>query len=186
MNSAVAFATVSVVLQLVALLMDRKMEVVDLPLFRHQVSENVTLGIKKWFNATDGNKLGEGRTQIILRMAMLSASVRSTLTSLLMCLLGLGLACVIFAVAAPAPSWLAVRMCVALVVGVIVLIVMVMLFLRLVHAGILPIPVPDRDGTRQNKFREVLHRHCQPEYLTLYKSTIFVSNTATIILAFGA
>lgn len=185
MNAALAFAILSLVLQISGRLFDWKMATIDLPIFSHQLSDYEPLGIRKWFSSTEGNAIGEGRTRVVLRMAMLSASTRATLTSFLTCLVGLGATCLIVATARPAPFLVGARMGLALAFGVIVLAAMILLFVRLIHASLCPVPINAANATRRTRFLAFARRHVQLQYLTMYSSVIFIANAVTIITALG-
>ncbi|MFQ4150330.1 hypothetical protein AAGW05_16860 [Arthrobacter sp. LAPM80] len=175
----------SLTLQLASFLATWTFASIELPLFRHQTQNYELLGIKRWFGETGGTGVGEGRTKTVLRMAMLSAAARSTLTSLFTCLVGLILTCVVVTAASPAPDQVSARIIGALAFSLIVVGGMVGLFIQLVRQSLLPIPVPADDTNLANRLLACVRRNRRPEYLTIYTTVILVANVVTIVAAFG-
>ena len=183
MNAAVAFALVSLLLQVVSQYSDRRMEKIELSLFRHQVRQYEPLGVRKWFSDTSGNDLGEGRSKTVLRMAMLSASVRETLTSLLICLLGLVATIWIISTAEPTFSFFPVRIITALVFTLVIILVTFDIFIRISSIKIKAIPVDEDRSNYKKRFKDALMRLRKPEYMTIHKVLILVTNFIVILLA---
>lgn len=186
MNAALAFAILSVVLLLASRIFDWNMSKIDLPVFRQQVGDYKMLGIASWFTDMSGNEIGVGRTMTVLRMAMLSASARAALSSLLTGLVGLAFTIGIVASAKPTLSFASARLGCAVGFSVIVIAAMIVLFARMHRGKLEPVPITAK-GTRFGKrVAAYLRRHRHLKYVTIYTTVIFMANLITVLEAVGS
>jgi hypothetical protein len=185
MNASLALALLSLFLLLFSRLLDWKLERIDLPVFKNQLANDETLGIKDWFTSTSGNKIGEGRTLIVLRMATFSASARASLASMLTAACGLGLSWFIIATDNPVPPLYEIRVWSAAVTCILLLAAALALFAMLIRGILEPVPVHSADEKVLLLLRDWMRRHRHLRFLTPYVTLVFAANAVAVVVAVG-
>jgi hypothetical protein len=183
MNSAQALAGLSLLLLVVTLFADRLMGTVDLPVFEAQLRNYTMYGVSTWFQDPAGKGVGRARTRVVLRMAMLSASARTTLVAHLVAIVGLAVTGAIVARAHPAYAGLRIGLDAASLVAVVA--GMVALLVHLVRGTLRPVPIVAATATRTERLRGFLGRHRDPDYLTGYATLTLLANMIVILTSLG-
>ncbi|MGX5716811.1 hypothetical protein [Arthrobacter sp. MAHUQ-56] len=186
MNAPQALAALSLFLLLASRVADIYMERIDLPLFRRQLLEYKPLKIAAWFGDEGGNKIGEGRIKIVLRMAVFSATVRTIIVSLVMGIFSLIWTLVIIFSAQPAPPLRDLRGILSAVFCVLAVIALVILFAEMVTAKLTPTPVaPQRGWTMRQRISAYFRRLSTPKYLTPYLTLTWLIGVLGVFASLG-
>jgi hypothetical protein len=157
----------------------------DHPIFERQVNTYEPLKIRSWFSGDGNSELGRVRTLTVLRMAMLSADARTTLTSMIAAFCGLLATIYFIATTASRPTLFELRLSVAFAFCGLLFLSGITLVVRLAIGQIRPVPVSEENISLRKRLSAGLRRSARLDHLTIYNVILFAANIVTIVEGIG-
>jgi hypothetical protein len=184
MSAGVAFALLSVAIQVLTLLADRAMGRLDLPMFRAQLAEEPMYEFPSFFSAPSNPQLADVRTRKVLRMALVASAGRAALTAQVAAAAALYFTREI--VDGSDPPYEQLR--VALDIGAFIVVAVFFGWLLMQVAGgqLRPVPLAAPGAGVGERLGGYFHNLRQPRHLTLFATVTFLANLVAVGTAMGA
>lgn len=183
MSAGVAFALLSIAIQVLTLLADRAMGRLDLPIFRKQVTEEPLYGFPEFFSPPSA-ELADMRTRKVLRMTLVASGARAALTAQVATAAALYFTREI--VSGAKPPYEQQRVTLDISAFIIMAGFFIWLLLQVAGGELRPVPLVARDAGIPQRLGGYLRNLRQPRYLTMFATVTFIANLVAVGTAIGA
>src|SRR5579875_280357 len=177
MSAGVAFALLSIAIQVLTLLADRAMGRLDLPIFRKQVREEPLYGFPEFFSSPN-RQLADIRTRKVLRMTLVASGARAALSAQVATAAALYFTREIVSNSDPPHE----RLRVALDISAFIIMAWFFVWLLLQVAGgkLRPVPLLAQGARIPTRVRGYFRNLRQPKYLTMFATMTFLANLVAV------
>jgi hypothetical protein len=184
MSAGVAFALLSVAIQVLTLLADRAMGRLDVPMFRAQVAVEPMYGFPAFFSAPGNPELADMRIRKVLRMALVASAGRAALTAQVAALAALYFTREI--VDGSNPPYEQLRVTLDIGAFIVVMVFFAWLLMQVAGGQLRPVPPVAPGAGAKERVGGYLRNVRQPRHLTMFATVTFLANLVAVGTAIGA